>query len=374
MIKQFLVLITTLVFGSAFSQKQNQEKQFSFKIDGVIRNFSGKVIYVHHKWKDKTVTDSAKVNNGKFLFNLKAVEPNMYWFTVNSEPNAQPSYFFFTDNTTIKATLISDSLNYSFVEGGQNQKDYQEYKQMINTLVIQQQKMQADYGAASQSGNGAAMQAIQQDFQNLNMRYVSDLKEFVKKHPKSEMSCYIIAIDFSNENIPIENMLEALGNIDPSMAKNSYVVSANKKADAIKGTMVGYPANNFTQNTPEGKPVKLSDYKGKYVLIDFWASWCKPCRMENPNVVSAFNRFKDKGFTVLGVSMDSNKEAWVNAIRADNLTWQHVSDLKGWGNEVGIMYGVKGIPQNFLLDKEGKIVAKNLRGPELDEKLAEIIK
>jgi peroxiredoxin len=138
--------------------------------------------------------------------------------------------------------------------------------------------------------------------------------------------------------------------------------------------MVGYPANNFSQNTPEGKTLKLSDFKGKYVLIDFWASWCKPCRMENPNVVNAYNRFKDKGFIVLGVSMDSNKDAWVNAIKVDNLTWPHVSDLKGWGNEVGIMYGVKGIPQNFLVDKEGKIVGKNLRGPELDQKLAEIIK
>jgi peroxiredoxin len=148
----------------------------------------------------------------------------------------------------------------------------------------------------------------------------------------------------------------------------------NKRLETIKGTMVGYKATNFAQNSPEGKPVKLSDFKGKYVLLDFWASWCRPCRMENPNVVAAYNRYKNKGFTVLGVSMDTNKDLWTAAIAADNLTWTHVSDLKGWGNEAGILYSVKGIPQNFLIDKEGKIVAKNLRGAELDEKLAEIIK
>ena len=110
------------------------------------------------------------------------------------------------------------------------------------------------------------------------------------------------------------------------------------------------------------------------MLIDFWASWCKPCRMENPNVVAAYNRFKDKGFTVLGVSMDSNRDPWLAAIQQDNLTWTHVSDLKGWGNEVGKLYGVQGIPQNFLVDKDGKIIAKDLRGAALEEKLAEVLK
>jgi len=185
---------------------------------------------------------------------------------------------------------------------------------------------------------------------------------------------YVIYSDFNNPNIPLKEVEEALGYIDKSVAETKFIKLANKRIDLIRGTTVGYTANNFSQTSTDGKKVSLSDFKGKYVLIDFWASWCRPCRMENPNVVAAYNRFKNKGFTVLGVSMDSNRDPWLAAIQQDNLTWTHVSDLKGWGNEVGKLYGVTGIPQNYLIDKEGKIVAKDLRGPALDEKLAEIIK
>lgn len=237
-----------------------------------------------------------------------------------------------------------------------------------------QQKMQADFNVAMQNNDVNAQNAIKAEYQNLNGKYMSGLKDFIKSHPKSAVSGYIIANDLNNPSIPLTELIEALTYIDKSIENTAYIKTANKRVNDAKGTMVGYTATTFSQSNTEGKTVNLTDFRGKYVLIDFWASWCKPCRMENPNVVAAYNRFKDKGFTVLGVSMDSNKDAWVTAIKQDNLTWTHVSDLKGWGNEVGKLYGVTGIPQNYLLDKEGKIVAKDLRGPALDEKLAEIIK
>lgn len=372
--KKVLVIVSTLIAGILFSQKQSPEKTFSFKIDGSIRNFSGKTIYVHHKWDDKDFTDSAKVVKGKFIFNLKSVDPNMYWFTTVSDINSQPNYPFFADAGTIKANLIGDSIPFSIVEGGQSEKDYIEYRNLVNGFVLIQQKLQADYTAASQKGDVNLLQAIQTEYQNLNGQFIGGLKNFVKTHPKSAVSGYIIYNDFNNPNIPLSDIEESLSYIDKSIGNTKFIKLATKRVEDKRGTMVGYKATNFSQTSTDGKMVSLSDFKGKYVLIDFWASWCRPCRAENPNVVAAYNRFKDKGFTVLGVSMDSNKEPWLNAISQDNLTWTHVSDLKGWGNEVGKIYGVTGIPQNYLIDKEGKIVAKDLRGAALDEKLAEILK
>ncbi|MDR1887716.1 MAG: AhpC/TSA family protein [Prevotellaceae bacterium] len=140
-----------------------------------------------------------------------------------------------------------------------------------------------------------------------------------------------------------------------------------------KATSIGSIAPNFVQNDSTNNPVKLSDFRGQYVLIDFWASWCGPCRQENPNVVKAFHAFKDKGFTILGVSLDENRDKWLQAIAQDGLEWAHVSDLKGWNSEAAALYGVRAIPANFLLDKDGKIVEKNLRGEALSETLAKYL-
>lgn len=139
------------------------------------------------------------------------------------------------------------------------------------------------------------------------------------------------------------------------------------------GLNIGDVAPNFTLNTPEGKPISLYALRGKILLIDFWAAWCRPCRVENPKVVAAYEKFKEKGFDVLGVSLDQNKEDWLNAIQKDKLTWTQVSDLKFWDSPIAALYQVNAIPMNFLLDKDGKIIAKNLRGEALEEKLKQVL-
>jgi thiol-disulfide isomerase/thioredoxin len=145
--------------------------------------------------------------------------------------------------------------------------------------------------------------------------------------------------------------------------------SVKAKLDKAKAFMVGGVAPDFTQKTPEGEDMSLSDLRGKVVLIDFWASWCGPCRRENPNVVRMYEQYKDKGFEIIGVSLDNNKDKWLAAIEKDGLGWHHVSDLKGWKNEVANLYGVRSIPHTILLDKEGRIMARNLRGVMLEDKL-----
>lgn len=171
----------------------------------------------------------------------------------------------------------------------------------------------------------------------------------------------------SNYGVYVQKFMEEYKDSDPEA-----VAALAVEMEKAKQYMIGGTPPDFTQLSPEGQPVSLSDFRGKVVLVDFWASWCGPCRRENPNVVRMYNKYKEKGFEILGVSLDRKKDAWVAAIEKDGLTWAQISDLRGWKNEVAQSYAVTSIPQTVLLDKEGRIVARNLRGPTLEAKLKEM--
>lgn len=351
------------------------QSSFNYSVSGTLKNIpDNSKVYLHHKWDSKNFTDSAKVKAGKFTLSGKGTEPNMYWITKTNNINEQPNLIFFIDGGKTNIVGNIDSLPFAKVAGGQTQKDYLDYNNLMQGFGIKQQEIVNAYNEFKAKGDNTSMNAKVVEYQAMEKEVKSALEGFIKTHPKSAVSGYAIYYNYQNTSVPVDELERIVGLLDKSILKTKYGGLAQEKLNQMRGTTIGYPALNFAQASPDGKMVNLTDFKGKYVLVDFWASWCGPCRGENPNVVNAYNKYKDKGFTVFGVSLDQNKEKWLQAITADNLTWTHVSDLKGWGNDAAKLYGISSIPQNLLLDKDGKIVAKNLRGAELDAKLEEIIK
>lgn len=312
--------------------------------------------------------DTAEVVDGKFAFKGKMAIPDIRILRLNEQ-----DYFatLFLDNSSIKIVASKDSLNKTTIKGSPSQDIFQIYLTEIERLNKDVAKLKEKYQTAMSTRNADEAKKAEIDFTAMidNMKVFT--KNFVKEHNSSVVSAYITLLQLANQ-IEGDELDSIVVKFPQEISNSEYVIKLKEIAVGMKKTAIGAVAPDFTMNDPNGKPIQLSSLRGKVVMIDFWASWCAPCRQENPNVVKLYQKYNTKGFEIIGVSLDRTKEDWVQAIKDDQLSWLHVSDLQYTQNAVARLYSVNAIPQTYLLDKEGKIIAKGLRSDQLAEKLNQL--
>lgn len=336
-------------------------------------------IYLSYRNSEGQVKDSAKIEKGEFKFETKIEEPvlaSLWIYTERIEgqrPKTEAVPLFLEPGKT--EIIIADSLKGITVKGSKAHADYLAYQESVKVFTEQDKALEAEYREYVKNKDEEGQKKVMEKAKGLGAKRDEVISRFLYKNISSPVALTLLK-QYAGFDVDVKKAEPIFAALPAEVKTWPSAVSFAAQMEISRKTSVGRYAMDFTQNDTLGKPVSLSSFKGKYVLVDFWASWCGPCRRENPNVVKAFQTYKDKGFTVLGVSLDQpgKQQAWMDAIHKDELTWTHVSDLKFWDNEVAKMYGIRAIPQNFLIDPDGKIIAKNIRGDELQETLKEHIK
>jgi len=305
----------------------------SYVIDGKINADSSTIYLKGFRNKMFYTIDSAKVVNGKFSFKGSVKRPELFGLTIDRNESFSP-YYIFIENGTIHVEINTANTRSATITGSE-----------ANTLFERYRRVEDGF----------------------------NIDSLIKAHPKSTVAAYILYRNFST-GLSAKELEANMALFDASLNDLSYLKELRVIVAIKKKLENGSPAIDFSGTTPEGKTIRLSDFYGHYLLLDFWASWCPPCRKESPNLVKIYNKYKGKGFHIFAVSLDQEKENWVKAIADDHLSWSHVSDLKFWDSAPAKIYAIRSIPSNFLIDPKGNIIARNLMGEELDKKLEELFK
>jgi peroxiredoxin len=377
------VMITAVLF----SCNTNSDKG-RFTLDGDLKSSPDQKIYLEELYfseKQPEVLDTGEIKNGKFV--VSAIAPEEGLFRIRTEDEAS-SLLFINEESKMNFTGIANNheLTSSSFSGAANSslKKLLQYIDSIGLLISNKNKLLTEFLKAGVKESDSTFMAVSNDFKTLNndfTKFSFAYADTAKSPIVSLFAATMAPVELSKFETPLAKLVKrfpdhkgiagALAYIKKQASLQSQTQSQPQQKAA---PAIGDQAPELIMNDVDGNSYSLSQLKGKFVLVDFWASWCGPCRDENPNVVAAFNQFKDKNFTVLGVSLDNNKDAWIGAIKEDKLNWQHISDLKKWNSAAVGLFGLSGIPYNVLVDPQGKIIATGLRESDLQNKLAEVLK
>lgn len=353
-----LLLIPLVIFGQTTKKK-------GFTINGKLDGFKDGTEIRLIQNGEAVEMAKTKLLQGKFVIKGDVVDPVLCYLMIGNE---KPTEIYVENGTiSVKGKKVSPVFE---ITGSASHKDFTDFTKIFIPIA---QQLNALANSINSTMPGPERDRLMKTYTTAQENIQKAIDKFISEKKKSAVAAFVLnaTFDFNQDVVMLEKRFNGL---DATVKKTDAGKQLEEFISEKKIGAIGTEALDFTQPDTTGSPISLSSFRGKYVLVDFWASWCGPCRNENPNVVENYNKFKTKNFTVLGVSLDrpGQKENWVRAIQEDSLTWSHVSDLQWWNNAAAKLYHISGIPQNILVDPQGRIVAKNLRGPALEAKLCEI--
>lgn len=372
--KLFVIALAAFAVACQDNNKESNEPTFKGSISNVEDSTAIYLSQLGNTGQPQAI-DTVMVKDGKFEIDL----PKVDFETLNiiTLEGGRGNVIFINENEPITATVYKDSLRSSKVEGGKSNELFNDYVSEIMSLRKEMQKMVEQYQANNPNlrQNPALMQEIQQKQKELQENNTGKFQKMISENPQSLVSALILSDMMNGKSLSTNEFKELFENLDEEVKNSEIGKQLNETIQKATATAVGSKAPEFSAPTPEGEQLALKDALGKITIVDFWASWCKPCRIENPNVVKLYNEYHDKGLNIIGVSLDKNgqKDKWLKAIEDDGLTWQHVSNLQYWQGPVAQLYNVRSIPATFILDENGVIIAKDLRGEALRAKVSEML-
>ncbi len=351
------------------------EDKDNYTLTGDAQGFEdgAKILVFNFKDNQPQIMDTLVVKAGKF----SATYPNATEAELNflRPDGTNGSVIFFPDSEDLKVVMYKDSIYASSVSGSAPNESYSAFSKKMYEYNNKKQKNMELFRQANQANDSVTLAKLQNENLEMVKGEADYKKQFVKENTNSIFTVMLLSEMLNRQEITSKEASEVINTLSPKVASSEITVALKKAIESLTAAEVGSAAPQFSAPTPTGETMSLKDAMGKYTIIDFWASWCKPCRMENPNVVAVYNKYHDKGLNIISVSLDKAemKDKWIQAIADDKMDWYHVSNLQFWQDPIAGQYGVRAIPATFLLDENGIIIDKDLRGPALEAKIASLL-